>query len=305
MSKATQPTAVPSIEEILAKAKASMTPDQLAALNAIAGAAKSGGDGIPKLHRNAQERKDANGKRIVKGNWVIGQKVTKQGEKNTLDEAGTDLGENIDIEIVLIAQQYSFFSNAPNERCSSPIFFDREGAKTATGFKLGHVCSSGKCPRRNKELKKEDRCSVQWIVYVKLPAGSKLPDGTDCPVAKVFIGGDNYMPFKEYLETLSGMPASAFITRVTGEEKVHGAVLYFVNQYAPIAQVADVMANLKLGEDIKAKLEASAAERKASAQTPAPNQPAAQAPAAPQAPVVSDAPNWDAPGFNPDDDIPF
>ena len=296
-------TATPSIEEILAKAKANMTPEQRAALEATTGANKSDGDATPKLKRNSQERKDSKGKRIAKGNWVVGQKVTTMGDKSILDEAGTDLGEELDVEILLIGQQYTYYSPDANKRCNSPLCFGKE-INDAVGSKLGHTCSDKSCPRRAEGLDKKERCTVQWVVYLRLPEGTKLPDGTDCPVAKLYLSGDNYMPFKEYVnETLAGTPAGAVVTRITGEERTHGAVLYFVNEYTPTGLAKDAAANGKLGAELMEKLTAARAsyKTKETKETKETKDVAAQRdnPAAQTAPTTSEPP------FHPDDDIPF
>jgi hypothetical protein len=298
-----------SVEEILARAKESMTPEQLASLGKQLGQNQGGrGDGIPKLFRNSQERKDSKGVKISKGNWVIGQKRSVIDGKDILEDAGVDLGEEIEVELLLVVDQYSYYSPDPKKRCSSNICFSIDDVQEATGSTLGHVCSSGLCPRRAAGLDSKEKCGANKIAYVRMPSGTKLPDGTDCLFAKVYFKGENYMPFKEYVsDILAGVPYLLVKTKIDiAEEKVHGSVLYYINSFTVTGQADDVADNQKVSTDIREKLAEAIKNRKTKGSGKAGSSDAAKGDGG--IPGLDDAatpPAYQPPAFNPDDDIPF
>jgi hypothetical protein len=187
---------------------------------------------------NYQERKDLNGVKIPKGHWVLGQRMGVQNGEQVLEEAGVDLGEVLECVILKCGTQYSYVPDKKKrpgaKRCSSQVITDPFN-ETPIGSDLKKNCKEkGACPRRAEGIDKDDKCSCQHVVFVRLPAGTKLPDGSDCPVAMLYIKGESFIPFKDFVgKELAGLPVS-FITTVkmTPEEKYHGSVVYFVLNFA-------------------------------------------------------------------------
>lgn len=238
---ATKNTAPAKTEaELLEEMYALLTPEQREALDALTGQANAkGGVKTPVLRVSYKESDDTdtNGKSVKKGNFVIGQKSHKEkkGDKyvDVIDEIGTDLGNELEVVLLASGTQYSFFSELPGQSCSSQVC--RERNEVPVGSTLKHVCTSGKCPRRQEGIDKKEKCSHQYVMFVKLPEGTKLPDGTDCPCAILYVKGTSYMNAKEYLagtkETDLKTNALMVKTILKTEKDKSGAVTFFLTKF--------------------------------------------------------------------------
>ena len=161
-----------------------------------------------------------------KGNFVLGQSSKTVDGKKVLEHAGTDLGEKLNCVILKVGTQYSFWSEDPKKRCSSQIICER--GEVPTGYNYKSVCNDKSCARRKDGLEKGDRCINQHVVYLRLPAGTKLPDGTDCPIAMFYVKGTSYKAFQDYInEGLKGIPTIAVTTKFSTEEDEQGATVFY------------------------------------------------------------------------------
>lgn len=209
-----------------------LSPEERAVIEQVTGQSEmKNGNKTPVLKVNYQERKDINGKRIAKGNFVIGQRSAVRDGKEILEEAGTDLGDSLEINILKAGSQYSYWSKDPKQRCSSQIILER--SEKPIGYNLKKVCNDKSCPRRQDGIDRNDKCINQYVVFVRLPKGTELPDGTDCPVAMMYVKGTNYMPFQDYTKGLTAakVPSFAVKTVVSTEEEYSGSTLFFVLQF--------------------------------------------------------------------------
>lgn len=185
-----------------------------------------GGTKTPVVKINYKERADASGKKVAKGNFVLGQSNKIVDGKKILEHAGTDLGNSLDCVILKTGTQFSFWHDDPKKRCSSQII--TEYGEIPVGFNLKCRCNDKSCERRKDGTPKADRCVNQYVVYLRLPAGTRLPDGTDCPIAIMYIKGTSYKPFQDYLnDTLKGIPSIAVITKFSTEESEQGSTIFF------------------------------------------------------------------------------
>lgn len=217
-------------EQIFEEMKALLTPEELEQLMKLTWQ-DNGGGGIktPILKINYKERADKNGKKIAKGNFVLGQASGVVDGKKVLVEAGVDLGNKLNVVILKTGSQYSYWCEDVKSRCSSQIITER--GEIPRGFNLKNVCSDGSCPRRKAGVEKGDRCINQMIAYVRLPAGTKLPDGTDCPIAMLYVKGMSYKPLQDYINSdLKGIPTIAVTTELSTSEEEQGATVFYVLQ---------------------------------------------------------------------------
>lgn len=230
----TQNTAQPTEQELYEQMMANLSPEERAALDKITGQDRlKGGKKTPVVRISYKETDDtdANGKSVKKGNFVLGQKTsyTKEGVE-VIEEIGTDLGSELDVTILAFGTQYSFYSTQKGQSCSSQVI--RERNEKPIGSTLKRVCSDGTCPRRQEGLDKKDKCTNQYVLFLKLPAGTKMPDGTDCPVAMFYVKGSSYMACKDYLSgkgetSLRGVNSLMCRTLLSSVKQKQGSVVYF------------------------------------------------------------------------------
>lgn len=214
--------------ELLQEMMDMLSPEERANLASLTGQNSSGGGTkTPVVKINYQEIADVNGVEIPKGNFVLGQKSDVIDGKEVLTSAGTDLGKELNCVVLKTGTQYSFWSGNAKLRCSSQIICER--GEVPMGYNLKNVCNDKSCPRRKDDCAKDERCISQYIAYLRLPAGTKLPDGTDCPIAMMYIKGTSYMPFKEYMEAgLKGIPSIAVTTKFSVAKDKKGSTVFFV-----------------------------------------------------------------------------
>lgn len=233
MAKETKTTAATqSQEDAYAELKGLLSEEELAILMKLTGQEQQGGGGTrtPVIKVNYKERADVNGKKVAKGNFVIGQKSGLVEGKKVLQEVGTDLGDTLKAIILKVGTQYSYWNENKALCCSSQIITEK--GETPVGYNLKNVCSDGSCPRRKEGVDKKDRCPSQYVVYFRMPEGTKLPDGTDCPVAMMYVKGTSYKPFQTYLdEELKGIPTIAVVTEISTTEEEQGSTIYFVESF--------------------------------------------------------------------------
>lgn len=187
-------------QELYEQMLANLSPEDRAAMDQMTGQSNlKGGKKTPVLRVSYKESddEDLNGKSIKKGNFVIGQKTTYDAKGDEIiEEIGIDFGDEISLVVLAIGNQYSFYSETKGASCSSQITRDRSEVPVGSTLKIN--CSDGTCPHRQDGIDRKDRCSNQFVLFVKLPEGTKLPDGTDCPVALLYVKGTSYMPCKDY-----------------------------------------------------------------------------------------------------------
>jgi len=214
-----------------------LSPEERAALKQMTGQDQGGGGSkTPIVKINYREKTAQDGTKIAKGNFCVGQKNATVDGKTVMLTAGTDLGSELTAVILKKGQQFSFWDNDAKKRCSSQVICER--GEVPTGYNLKNVCNDKSCPRRKDGIDKGDKCTCQYVVYLRLPAGTKLPDGTPCEVAMMYIKGNSYMPFQTYMETeLKSIPSIAVNTVLSTEECEQGATLFYELKFAKGAPV--------------------------------------------------------------------
>jgi len=218
----TKPTETDAYQELLDL----LTDEEKENLARLTGQGNGGGTKTPIVKINYKERADLSGNKVPKGNFVLGQSSKTVDGKKVLEHAGTDLGEKLNCVILKVGTQYSFWSEDPKKRCSSQIICER--GEVPTGYNYKSVCNDKSCARRKDGLEKGDRCINQHVVYLRLPAGTKLPDGTDCPIAMFYVKGTSYKAFQDYInEGLKGIPTIAVTTKFSTEEDEQGATVFY------------------------------------------------------------------------------
>lgn len=207
-----------------------LSDEEKAIVGKLTGQDNGGGGSKTPVVKINFNRADTNGKKVPKGNFVLGQKAGMVDGKPATLEIGTDLGDKLEAVLLKIGTQYSYFSNDPKKRCSSQIICER--GEVPVGNNLKNVCNDRSCPRRKEGIDKAEKCPSQYIAFLRLPEGTKLPDGTPAPVAMMYLKGTNYMPFKEYVEgELKGIPAFALTSVITTTEEGN-AVPYWQMHFA-------------------------------------------------------------------------
>lgn len=214
--------------DVYAEMLALLSPEEQENLMRLTGQNQGGGGTkTPVVKINYKERADITGVKIPKGNFVLGQASATVDGKKVLSTAGTDLGTELNAVILKVGTQFSFWNDDIKKRCSSQVICER--GEKPIGFNLKNVCNDGSCPRRKEGIEKGDRCTNQYIVYLRLPAGTKLPDGTDCPVAMMYIKGTSYKPFQDYITVeLKGIPSIALVTKFSTTEEEQGSTIFYV-----------------------------------------------------------------------------
>jgi hypothetical protein len=212
MAKDTSKTA--AIEDIYA----GLSPEQVAEMLALTGQSNNAShEKAPVLKINYYGKKDVDGNKVDVGNFVMGQDIKIVDSVKTCNFIGKDFGANPEITVLKVATQYSYYNDSKEKRCSSQIIVDRN--EKAVGNTLKFECNSGKCPRRQKDLDKKEKCSCQFIVYLEI--------GKDKDQCLMYVKGASYMPFKEYLDAAGANPLFFFPTVLNTKEKTHGAVDYY------------------------------------------------------------------------------
>lgn len=225
MAKAnTTDTANAAFEEMLAL----LSPEERETLAKLTGQDQGGsGTRTPVVKINYREKTAQDGTKIAKGNFCVGQKNGTVDGKTVLLTAGTDLGTVLEAVILKKGQQFSFWNEDAKKRCSSQVICERN--EVPVGYNLKSVCNDRSCARRKEGVDKADRCVSQYVVYLRMPAGTKLPDGTDCLIAMFYIKGTSYMPFQGYMDTeLKSIPSIAVTTKFSTTEEEQGSTLFYV-----------------------------------------------------------------------------
>jgi hypothetical protein len=229
MAKAKEETAVATTASTfeLPDFLKNLSPEEQAALLAGTGqAANQSFDRYPKLKINkiSSDIGDAKGNSVKMGNFVLNQVSKQDGDNTVCEEIGQDFGPNPTINVLKIAQQFSFYSKKQGESCSSQLVMD--AGERATGGNYGFDCAGGKCPKRSKDpnVKKEDKCSCQYVVY------AEIGEGDAKVLCQMYVKGDSFIPFKEYISTLGKYPAYAYRTFCATERKTNGSNTYWVLQ---------------------------------------------------------------------------
>lgn len=264
-------------EEMLAL----LSPEERENLAKLTGQDNQGGGTKTPVVKINFNRSDTAGKKVAKGNFVVGQKSGMVDGKPVTTEIGTDLGDTLNMVILKVGTQYSYFSNDPKKRCSSQIICER--GEVPMGNNLKNVCNDKSCPRRKEGIDKAEKCPSQYIAYIRLPAGTKLPDGSDALIAMMYLKGTQYMPFKEYLDTeLKGIPSIAVITTVTATEEGN-AVPYWQMHFAKGAPVpvAVFKENFEMVSGINKSLIEYKSEQQKKLSAPQENKPVSERPAIP------------------------
>lgn len=207
---------VPATQEDLF---AGMTPEQIAEILGITGQSMNYQmDRTPVLKINKFAIDDEQGNSVKMGHFVLGQIAKQDGDDVKIDFIGKDFGPNPEITIVKFGKQYSFMSKKKEDRCSSQIVLD-PGEK-AVGSNLGFYCEDNKCPRRGKDVDKDNKCSCQCIAFVEV--------GEEKEKALMYFKGTSYMPFMEYLDSAGKYPLFFFPTVLNTQRKVNGTNVYWI-----------------------------------------------------------------------------
>ena len=225
MAKATEKTNAATVN--LADLFEGMTPEEIREiLGATGQATNTSFDKTPTLKVNKYPIKDAKGNSVPMGNFVYNQ-ITKQEGKNTIiEDIGIDCGANPEITIVKFGTKFSFFpdsekvKDAKKHICQSQLVLD-PGEK-AVGDNLGHECMSRTCPRRAKNVLKDEKCTCQYQVFVQVKVGE------DTKGAIMYFKGTSFLPFKQYLDSAGKFPLYFFPTLLTTEQQINGTNIYWV-----------------------------------------------------------------------------
>lgn len=213
---------------------AGFTAEELAEFFGVTGQAANVRNSIPILKVNYCDIPDKAGNEIKKGNWVINQNssevevevVDEDGGKvieTRVEDIGVDLGKTIQVTVLTYGYRYSYFPKDKDKKkmCSSQLVFDRNKEK-AVGSNYGFECGP-KCPKRSKDGDQKDKCSCQWVIYVRVP----MPDGSKLD-AMLYAKGKSYMPFQDYVESAGTIPLFFAPTKLTAKMEREGSVTYFV-----------------------------------------------------------------------------
>lgn len=214
-------------------------------------------DKTPTLKINGEHKADVNGNKIEIGNWVLGQVIkTGQDKKKIIENIGVDCGPDPDIIIYKVGRQYSYWNDDKNKRCNSNIVCE-PGDKPFGQGALSYQCNAKEngCPRRAKDCAKGDRCPAQQVVFATV-------NGQPC---MLYVKGDSYMPFSEYLDSFGTMPYFAFHTKLTKEEASKGATEYFILRPTRGAQMnaIEFKENVEMAREIAKNVKEFQAQRKA------------------------------------------
>lgn len=244
---------------------AGMSPEMIAEILAATGqAANFAFDKTPVLKINKYPIKDQKGNTVPMGNFVLGQ-VTKQEGKNTIVEfIGEDAGANPEITVLKVGSKFSYFpdplkvKDAKKHICQSQLVLD-PGEK-AVGDNLGFECMGGKCPRRGKDVSKDDKCSCQYVVFVEVKIGDETRQ------ALMYFKGTSFLPFKAYLDSAGKFPMCFFPTLLTTEQQVNGTNVYWI--ITPVLQkdrpypLPERMASLDMVKQIDSNVRGFESQRK-------------------------------------------
>lgn len=204
-----------------------MTPEQIREILGATGQVTNASfDKTPTLKINKFPIKDSKGNTVPMGNFVYNQ-VTKQDGKNTIvEEIGIDCGANPEITVLKFGTKFSYFpdpqkiKDAKKHICQSQLVLD-PGEK-AVGDNLGFECMGGKCPRRAKDVDKDNKCSCQYQIFVQVKIGDEVKH------AIMYAKGTSFLPFKQYLDSAGKFPLYFFPTLLTTEQQVNGSNVYWI-----------------------------------------------------------------------------
>lgn len=195
-----------------------LSPEEVAEMLALTGqAANTSYEKAPVLKVNLCGKADKDGGKVDLGNFVLNQSIKVVDGKKVIEYIGKDFGATPTITVIKVAQQYNYYNDAKDQRCSSQLI--TEANEVAVGYNLKKNCAGGTCPRRVKDIDKKERCTCQYVVYVE--AG---PDKDKC---LMYFKGSSFMPFKEYLDSVKPDPILFFPTTLTTKEKTMGTVDYY------------------------------------------------------------------------------
>lgn len=156
------------------------------------------------------------------GEWIIGQKKTKDGAAIEIQ------GDKVLAFIPIVSMhQYRYFNQKDASlNCQSPIFENyREEVK---GSRLKVVCGKT-CAIKSRDG--NDRCKATKVIYgVAITASGTA---TDCVG---YFAGTGYMPASDYVDSaktvISGgkiyeVPICSHVAALSSEKKKNGSITYF------------------------------------------------------------------------------
>lgn len=264
---ATQAADVPAtMEDILSF----LSPEEMAEVLAVTGQAANLRESVPVIKVNYCTLTDKNGRTIKEGNYVIKQNssvidyetVDEDGEKvieKRVEDIGIDLGKSPKVTIFCFGTKYSFFPSSEstdkgNEHiCQSQLVFDSRVEKHE-GSKLGFRCQGGGCPRRNKEAKKADKCSAQWVLFCEVTVDEEKIK------AIMYVKGSSYIPFSDYIKSLGVLPVFCAPTKLSTKQEIsEQGKPYYVQGFTffkdKLFTQLEVKSNLQTAKETKAAAE--------------------------------------------------
>lgn len=213
---------------------AGMLPEEIQAiLQATGQAANVAFDKIPTLKTNRYPIADLKGKSIPMGHFVLGQVTRKEGKNTIIEDIGIDCGKNPEITVLKVGTKFSYFPDPQTAGkdykkhiCQSQLVLDL--GERAVGDNLGFDCMSGKCPRRQKDIKKDEKCGCQYVVFIEIKVGEETHR------AIMYAKGTSFLPFKQYLDSAGKFPLYFFPTKLETEQMVDGTNVYWI--ISPVLQ---------------------------------------------------------------------
>ena len=178
------------------------------------------GEALPVLKVNTQLDADKKGVEIKHGNFVINQvvKFNSTTKETELENAGTDLGQEVEVIIYAAPQQYSKYDPDPKKRCNSQLLFDSSDAPVGNTY--GFNCRSGECPYRQEGVADKEKCGCQVVAYMQL-----VSDGTK---VMSYHKKSNFMPMSNYLKSLGTLKPFMVKTKLARKKEKNGNVTYYV-----------------------------------------------------------------------------
>lgn len=223
MAKTKEETVVetPNVPAVEADLWAGFSEEEIKQMRDVTGqSANFTMDRTPVLKINKFPVEDKEGRSVKLGNFVLGQVTKQEGENTTCENIGKDFGPNPEITVLKFGTKFSYFPKDKdrNKICQSQLVLNP--GEIATGDKLGYACASGKCPRRAKDLQKDERCTCQYVAFVEV--------GPEREKALMYFKGTSFLPFKAYLDEAGKFPLFFFPTVLETERKINGTNVYWI-----------------------------------------------------------------------------
>lgn len=203
-----------------------MSPEQLLELRKASGQATNASfDRTPTLKIN-KYNKDVKGNVVPQGHFVYNQVTKTEGRNTVVEEIGIDCGETPEVTVLKFGHKFCYFpdplkiKDSKKHICQSQLVLD-PGEK-AVGDNLGYECMGGKCPRRQKDTDKDNKCSCQYQVFVQIKLGEEIKP------AIMYFKGTSFLPFKGYLDSAGKFPLQWFPTKLETTEQINGSNTYWI-----------------------------------------------------------------------------